>query len=120
MNVLGDSIGCAVVQANVELEPVKKIEEAVEIDDATEASSSLWSKFFDRVKNKCNSIVMIFRPSIEKNLRKPQVAPFFDFKFWINQFGGGFDENSNRIRGIQNYISCGIILNNSSLQEVHS
>ena len=41
MNVLGDSIGCAVVQANVELEPVKKIEEAVEIDDATEASSSL-------------------------------------------------------------------------------
>ena len=41
MNVLGDSIGCAVVQANVELEPVKKIEEAVETDDSTEASSGL-------------------------------------------------------------------------------
>ena len=32
MNVLADSIGCAFVQANVDLEPVKKIEEAVETD----------------------------------------------------------------------------------------
>ena len=44
MNVLGDSIGCAVVQANVELEPVKKVQ-AIEIQDAIEASSSLWSHF---------------------------------------------------------------------------
>ena len=32
MNVLGDSIDCAFVQANVDQEPVKKIEEAVETD----------------------------------------------------------------------------------------
>ena len=41
MNVLGDSIGCAVVQANVELETIKKNEETAETDDLTEASSSL-------------------------------------------------------------------------------
>ena len=44
MNVLGDSIGCAVVQANVELENIKKNEETAETDDLTEASSSLWSQ----------------------------------------------------------------------------
>ena len=41
MNVLGDSIGCAVVQANVELEPMKN-EEIDATEDASEASSSLW------------------------------------------------------------------------------
>ena len=41
MNVLGDSIGCAVVQANVELVPVKKVQGTIEIQDAIEASSSL-------------------------------------------------------------------------------
>ena len=40
MNVLGDSIGCAVVQANVELEPMKngKVDGT---EDATEVASSL-------------------------------------------------------------------------------
>ena len=40
MNVLGDSIGCAVVQANVELEPMKN-EEVDATEDATEVASSL-------------------------------------------------------------------------------
>ena len=33
MNVLGDSIGCAVVQANVELEPLKDAEQELDAVD---------------------------------------------------------------------------------------
>ena len=33
MNVLGDSIGCAAVQANVELEPLKNAEQELDAVD---------------------------------------------------------------------------------------
>ena len=38
MNVLGDSIGCAVVQANVELIPLEEQNKAIENDGFDEAA----------------------------------------------------------------------------------
>ena len=104
MNVLGDSIGCAFVQANVDLEPVKKIEEAVETD---------WSFFKSEI-----------RPEYGK--RKFSGAR----KEWINkynalmQWNDNFDKNCyllqilNTQNKINGYIHFGQILEMQWLAEL--